>query len=109
MCQPPTVTSFAPFRLDNNNALMFHKFVPREGKQGQINSGKLSTYQPGVERIARDGHEEKHENDTKSCRAVVARNSFRNSFHPRLVSRKFSGKNTFILILYVNIHRSMLR
>ena len=32
----------------------FHKFVPREGKQGQINSGKLSTYQPEVKRIACD-------------------------------------------------------
>ena len=32
----------------------FQKFVPREGKRGQINSGKLSTYQPWVKRIARD-------------------------------------------------------
>ena len=49
----------------------FHKFVSREWEQGQINSGKLSTYQPGVKQIAREGQEKKHENDTKK-RAAVA-------------------------------------
>ena len=42
----------------------FHKFVPREGKQRQVNSGKLSNYQPEVKRIACDVHEKrkkKHE------------------------------------------------
>ena len=44
----------------------FYKFVPRDGKQGQINSGKLSTHQPGVKRITRDKHEKKNtKNDTK--------------------------------------------
>ena len=52
--------------------MLFHKFVLRDGKQGQINSGKLSTYQPGVKRIARYGHEKKNtKNDTKKELAVL--------------------------------------
>ena len=83
----------------------FYKFVPRVGKQEQINSGKLSTYQPGVKQIARDvprerkqgkkKHKMTREKNLGSFRSAVARNLL----HPRMVSRTFAAVYLPLLLL----------
>ena len=82
----PRACSQANWMIKNN---AFHKFVPRERKQGKINSGKFFTYQSGVKWIAPG------KTPSPFLFYVIFSVFFfvsvaRNSLHPRLVSRKFA-------------------